>query len=55
MTVHPDDPVAAAAVAAIHAGDVAALRPLLDAHPELATARLATAVPARPLNRTEPD
>ncbi|MBB4906075.1 ankyrin repeat domain-containing protein [Actinophytocola algeriensis] len=35
-----DDPVAAAAVTAIHGGDVAALRELLAEHPALARARL---------------
>jgi ankyrin repeat protein len=35
-----EDPVAVAAVAAIHAGDVEGLRRLLGEHPELATIRL---------------
>jgi uncharacterized protein len=39
-TVGTDEPVAAAAVAAIHGGDVAALARLLDENPWLATARL---------------
>jgi ankyrin repeat protein len=37
-----DDPRAIAAVDAIHAGDVAALRQLLETHPDLATAALGT-------------
>lgn len=40
MMISTDDPVARAALAAIHAGDVAALRMLLAANPGLATARL---------------
>jgi ankyrin repeat protein len=39
-TVSTEHPVARAAVAAIHSGDVAALRRLLEANPWLATARL---------------
>jgi ankyrin repeat protein len=39
-TIGTDEPVAAAAVAAIHGGDVAALTRLLDENPWLATARL---------------
>jgi hypothetical protein len=35
-----DDPLARAVVAAIHSGDVAALRQLLAEHPQLVTARL---------------
>ncbi len=35
-----EDPLAAAAVAAIHAGDLPALRTLLDQNPELAKMRL---------------
>ncbi len=40
-----DDPVAVAAVDAIHAGDVAALERLLDAHPGLADTRVGTEGP----------
>jgi uncharacterized protein len=40
-TVTGDDPRAAAAVAAIHAGDIEALERLLAEHAELATARIA--------------
>ena len=40
MVLDAGDPVAVAAVAAIHAGDVARLRQLLADHPGLATARL---------------
>jgi ankyrin repeat protein len=40
--LRPDDAVAAAAVAAVRAGDHAALRALLDTHPRLATARIGT-------------
>lgn len=40
VTIDQDDPVAAAAVAAVRAGDVTALRALLTEHPELATAKL---------------
>jgi hypothetical protein len=40
VTMSKDDPIGAAAVAAIHTGDVAGLRGLLTAHPSLATARL---------------
>ena len=39
-TISTHDPAAKEAVAAIHAGDATALRRLLVAHPELATARL---------------
>ncbi|MGH3768721.1 MAG: hypothetical protein ACRDS0_21675 [Pseudonocardiaceae bacterium] len=39
-TISTEDPVAVAATAAIHTGDVAALRQLLDAHPGLARTRL---------------
>ena len=39
-TISSDDPVASAAVAAVHAGDVPALRALLAEHPGLATAKL---------------
>lgn len=45
-TVYPpgvlptDDPLAQVAVQAIHSGDIAGLRDLLEAHPELATVRL---------------
>jgi uncharacterized protein len=39
------DPVAVAAVAAIHKGDVAGLKRLLHEHPGLATARLGTEGP----------
>jgi ankyrin repeat protein len=39
-TIDADDPLAVAVVAAIQAGDVAALRRLLAEHPGLATARL---------------
>jgi hypothetical protein len=35
-----DDPLAVEAVAAIHTGDVATLRRLLTAHPELVTVGL---------------
>ena len=40
MIIRTDDPIAVAAVDAIHAGDVAALQRLLERHPELATAAL---------------
>ncbi len=40
VTISTEDPVALAAVSAIHAGDVAALRTLLADNPDLATARL---------------
>jgi uncharacterized protein len=40
VTISKDDPAASAAVGAIHAGDVAALRTLLAEHPGLATAKL---------------
>ena len=40
MIIRTDDPLAVAAVDAIHAGDVAALHTLLEQHPELATAAL---------------
>jgi hypothetical protein len=40
VTIPADDPVAAAATAAIHEGRVADLRRLLSEHPRLATARL---------------
>lgn len=40
VTISRDDPVASAAVTAVHTGDVAALRALLISHPELATAAL---------------
>ena len=40
MVLDTEDPLAVAAVAAIHTGDVAALKQLLAEHPELATARL---------------
>lgn len=43
MTIETDDPVALAVVAAIHAGDVASLRRVLDEHPGLANARLGRA------------
>lgn len=39
-TLDPDDPVAVAAVGAIHAGDTAQLARLLAEHPELAAARI---------------
>jgi hypothetical protein len=38
-TIGADDPLAVAAIEAIHAGDVEALRQLLAEHPEPATAR----------------
>lgn len=44
--IHTDDPVATAAVEAIHTGNTGALRTLLEAHPGLATARLGD--PAHP-------
>ncbi len=44
-----DDPVAAAAVAAIQVGDVDGLRGVLDAHPQLATARIGSADESRTL------
>ncbi len=40
MIISTDDPIAVAAVDAIHTGDVAGLRALLEQHPELATAAL---------------
>jgi ankyrin repeat protein len=40
VTIDQEDPLAVAAVEAIHAGDVAALRRLLAEHPGLATARI---------------
>ena len=40
VTISKDDPVASAAVDAIHHGDVAALRALLAEHPALASAKL---------------
>ncbi len=40
MIIRTDEPIAVAAVEAIHAGDVAALKSLLSQHPELATAAL---------------
>jgi uncharacterized protein len=40
--IETGDPLAVAAVAAIHAGDTARLRQLLAEHPELATATLGT-------------
>jgi hypothetical protein len=40
MIIRTDEPIAVAAVDAIHTGDVAALRTLLEQHPELATAAL---------------
>jgi hypothetical protein len=40
LTLHTDEPLAVAAVDAIHRGDVGALRRLLDENPGLATARL---------------
>jgi uncharacterized protein len=45
MTMNVGDPVAAAAVDAIHRGDAAGLSALLAAHPGLADARLVTAGP----------
>ncbi len=39
-TISTEDPIAIAAVSAIHTGDVPALRRLLAEHPSLATARL---------------
>jgi uncharacterized protein len=42
VTIATDDPLARAAVQAIHSGDVEALRRLLAGHPELAAARLGT-------------
>jgi ankyrin repeat protein len=44
--MHTDDPVAVAVVAAIHTGDTAALRSLLESHAGLATVRLGD--PAQP-------
>src|SRR2546426_11567952 len=38
--LHPDEPLAAAAVEAIHSGDVEALRRMLSEHQGLATARI---------------
>ena len=43
MIIGTDEPLAAAAIKALHDGDVAALKQLLSEHPELATAGLATA------------
>src|SRR5258708_27313762 len=40
QTLSPDDPLATAAVDAIHKGDVEALKSLLDANPALVTARI---------------
>jgi uncharacterized protein len=40
MTIDTEDPLAVAAVEAIHSGDLATLTRLLGEHPELATARL---------------
>ena len=40
MTIDPEEPLARAAVEAIHAGDLEGLRRLLDEHPGLATARI---------------
>ena len=40
MIIRTDEPIAVAAVQAIHAGDVPALKSLLEQHPELATAAL---------------
>ena len=40
MIIRTDEPIAVAAVEAIHAGDVRALKLLLQEHPELATAAL---------------
>jgi ankyrin repeat protein len=42
MIIATDDPIAVEATTAIHVGDVAALKVLLAAHPELATAGLGT-------------
>jgi ankyrin repeat protein len=39
-TLHPDDPIAAALVGAIHEGDVRELKRLLDGDPDLANVRL---------------
>ncbi|HTE60424.1 MAG TPA: hypothetical protein VK631_08725, partial [Solirubrobacteraceae bacterium] len=44
-TMHHEDPLAIAAIEAIHTGDVAALRRLLAEHPELAAARLGSEGP----------
>jgi hypothetical protein len=40
VTIDTEDPLAVAAVEAIHSGDLPALKRLLSDHPELATARL---------------
>jgi uncharacterized protein len=40
MTIDPSDPLATAVVEAVRAGDLEALRRLLDGHPGLATARI---------------
>jgi uncharacterized protein len=40
MTIDTEDPLAVAAVEAIHSGDLETLRQLLSEHPNLATARL---------------
>jgi uncharacterized protein len=40
MTIDTEDPLAVAAVEAIHSGDLPTLRRLLSEHPDLATARL---------------
>ncbi len=48
-TVRPEDPIAVAAVAAIHEGRVQDLRALLDEHSWLATARLGTTRESRTL------
>jgi len=42
VTLGTDEPLAVSVVAAIHAGDLAALRRLLGEHPDLAAARLAS-------------
>jgi hypothetical protein len=40
MTIDTEDPLAVAAVEAVHSGDLPTLRRLLSEHPDLATARL---------------
>jgi hypothetical protein len=50
--IDEDDPVAVAAVAAIHAGDIPALERLLEAHPELVAVRIGSSDPECGMTRT---